>query len=333
MCHLLRRRITALHLLLLGVIGGSGIACAAAEQRPQFWAFTGPWDPRSDSSVSAHGTKLDAVISGWITIDSLTGQPVLPSPYPDTVRPREGAVRRLAIVTSWHGDRFHRAPIELLARDAQALGSAAGGLAAYAAAQRYDGLVFDFETLEAADLEAHVEVLRALADSARAIGVGTIAVAIPATDTAAYPVRPLLAIADALIVMLYDQHWLSSGPGPIASPAWVQHWLNRRIAEAGPERLIAGLPLYGYRWQARQPTEPVTFSEAAAYAEGTGVPLRRDSASRTLRSVAPDGAETWVTDAALLRVLVDAARKAGVHRFALWRLGQEDPAIWGTVIR
>ncbi|MGH7449140.1 MAG: hypothetical protein ACREK1_10920, partial [Longimicrobiales bacterium] len=75
---------------MLFVAAGAGAYCTATPQRPQFWGFTGPWDPRSDSSVSANGAKLDAVISGWITIDSATGQPLLPSQYPDTVRPGTG---------------------------------------------------------------------------------------------------------------------------------------------------------------------------------------------------------------------------------------------------
>jgi hypothetical protein len=31
-----------------------------------------------------------------------------------------------------------------------------------------------------------------------------------------------------------------------------------------------------------------------------------------------------------MRTLVSEAESLGVHRFALWRLGLEDPAIWGA---
>jgi hypothetical protein len=41
----------------------------------------------------------------------------------------------------------------------------------------------------------------------------------------------------------------------------------------------------------------------------------------------------WVTDAALLERLVAESKALGVRRFAMWRLGQEDPAIWGRVVR
>jgi spore germination protein YaaH len=272
------------------------------------------------------------VISGWITIDSATGQPLLPSQYVDTLHQDTASFRRLALVTSWHGRRFHAGSIRALGRDAEALNRAAGELAAYAAGSGYDGLVFDFETLEPADLDAHLRVLRAMADSARGRGVDIIAVAVPARDTAGYPAGPLLSVADAIVVMLYDQHWAGSEPGPISDPAWVRQSLRLRLAEASPGRVIAGLPLYGYRWRSGQTADPVSFEEAKRHAAAAGVALRRDSVSHTLRSIEPDGTETWVTDAGLLRVLIADIRAAGVHRFALWRLGQEDPAIWSGVV-
>jgi spore germination protein YaaH len=316
---------------LLAAVLAAGPYCAATRQQPEFWGFTGPWDARSAASVRDHGAQLDAVITGWIALDSVRGQPILPPPYADTIRPRDGAPARMAIVTSWHGDRFHAHSIRTLARDRAALGRAAGELARFAGRAGYDGLVFDFETLERADLDGHIRVLQAFTDSARRQGVRTFAVALPATDTVNYPARRFLPVADALVVMVYDQHWPGSEPGPISGPAWVRDALALRLAEVGPEPIVAALPLYGYRWPAGRPGEPVSFAEAQAHAAGAGAPLRRDPASRTLRSVAPDGAETWVADAELLRVLAADIRAAGVHRFAFWRLGQEDPAIWTTL--
>jgi spore germination protein YaaH len=304
-----------------------------ASQRPEFWGFTGPWDTHSATSVRNHGGKLRAVISGWITIDSASAQPVIPSPYPDTIHPTNGTPDRMAIVTSWHGERFHAEPIRRLGRDPQRLARLAGAIARHAEAMRYRGLVLDFETLEPADLPALLRVTRAIGDSARAHRVRTIAMAIPATDTAAYPARALLGVVDALIVMLYDQHWAGSEPGPIADPAWVRSSLALRVAEAGPGRIVAALPAYGYRWRKGLPTQSVSFEEARRMASADRAPLRRDANTRFLRSRAANGSEIWVSDAELLGTLVRQTMAAGVRRFAIWRLGQEDPAVWRSVIR
>jgi spore germination protein YaaH len=319
--------------LILAVAAPAFGQTRSAPQRAEFWGFTGPWEAASTASVSAHGGQLAAVINGWITIDSSTALPVIPSPYPDTVRPRNGTPARMAIVTSWHGEDFHTEPIRRLGRDPRRLATAAGSIAGYAQRMRYSGLVLDFESLRAADLPALLRISKAIADSARAHHVRTIAMAVPATDTAAYPARALLGVVDALVVMLYDQHWSGSEPGPIAEPSWVRSSLATRVAEAGPSRLIAALPAYGYRWRKGQPTESIGFEEAVQMANAAGAPLQRDAGSQFLRSSARDGSEIWVSDATLFGTLVRECQSLGVNRFAIWRLGEEDPAIWRSVIR
>jgi spore germination protein YaaH len=317
----------------------------ASAQKTEFWGFAAPWDPRSDASIRAHGSKLAVVVTGWIGLDSTSGRPLLPSPFADTIRQaragpggggagggRASGTKRMAIVTSWHGDRFHQASIRTLARDPDRLARTAGDIARYAAAIGYRGLVLDFESLEPADLDGQLRVVKAIADSARARGVATIAAAVPATDTLAYPARRLLAVVDAIIPMLYDQHWSGSQPGPVAAPDWVRAALALRIAEAGADRIVAGLPTYGYRWRKGQPADALSYLEARQISAQTRAALSRDAATGTLRARGSDW-EMWVTDAALLRTLVRESEAAGVRRFALWRLGREDPAMWGTVVR
>ena len=239
----------------------------------------------------------------------------------------------MAIVTSWHGQRFHPATIRKLARSPKTLATTAGTIARYSQSMGYRGLVLDFELLEPADLSDQLRVMRAIADSARARGVRTIAVAVPATDTAAYPAKALLRVADLIIPMLYDQHWSGSQPGPVAAPDWVQSSLALRIAEAGPDRVVAGLPTYGYWWRKGRPTESVGFLDANRLADSSRVVMTRDKASGTLRASRGNDWDLWVTDAVLLQALVRQSEAAGVRRFALWRLGLEDPEIWRSVVK
>ena len=327
-------RFASLVLVLLASASACGAQQSASRpQRAEYWAFTGPWEAASDSSVRRHGRALDAVVTGWIGLDSSTARPLLPSPYPDTLLGKSRTPRRMAIVTSWHGDRFHPRTIRTLAASPQLLAATARTIAEHAAAMGYSGLVLDFESLEPTDLAAQIAVVRAIGDAARARGVSQVAVAIPATDSAGYPVRPLLTVANYVIVMLYDQHWTTSEPGPISDPAWVKGALAARIAEAGSARqIVAGLPTYAYRWRRGQPTEIIGYREAAAIARQEGVPMTRDKATSTLRARRGSW-DMWVTDAVLTSRLIRDARAAGVHHFAFWRLGQEDPALWKAIGR
>ena len=308
-------------------------ACAAlggsAQERKSFWAFTGPWDPRSDASLRANASRLDAAVTGWIGLDSLTGEPLLPSAYADTMRLPTGTPRRFALVTAWHGQGFHTTSIRALGSDADRRARVAGRIARYAESMRYTGLVLDFETLQASDVDAQIAVVRAIGDSARAHGVTTVAVAIPAEPDSAYPTRALSGVADFVLVMLYDQHWAGGEPGPISAPDWMRRNLARVVSEVGVSRVVAALPFYGYHWVKGKPGVGVSFETGVRTAQREGIALTRDPASKTLRGTSSNGnSAIWLTDAVLLEELIRAAEQVGARRFAFWRLGQEDTAVW-----
>ena len=77
----------------------------------------------------------------------------------------------------------------------------------------------------------------------------------------------------------------------------------------------------------------MSFEQATRMASAVGAPLERDRNSKFLRSRSGKDSEIWVSDSELLAALVKESQALGVTRFAIWRLGQEDPAIWRSVIR
>ena len=295
----------------------------------EYWGFSGPWDKRSDQSVEQHGASLARVITGWITFDTTSFLPV--QVYPDTIRADPS--QRMALITSYSGNRFHPEVIRGLGASAQAAGVTAGAVASLIDSAGYRGVVIDFEGMTPRDLDALLAVSRAVADSVRAHGVHTVVIAVPAGDTAAYPAPLLLESADLIMAMLYDQHWSASPPGAIASPDWVARNLGARVAEVGAARIVAAFPLYGYRWRSAAATEVIGFDDARRLATMTNIPLIRDHASATLHAASPEGWEIWVSDHVLLETLVREARELGVRTFALWRLGLEDSAIWESIGR
>ena len=107
-----------------------------------------------------------------------------------------------------------------------------------------------------------------------------------------------------------------------------------RVRGVDPTRVVAGLPVYGYRWvHGQSAADDISYTDAQRVSREARIALSRDGGSQTLRASKPGEWELWVTDAALLRRLVSIADSLGVRRIALWRLGQEDPAIWRTSIR
>ncbi|MDQ3674839.1 MAG: hypothetical protein M3365_10735, partial [Gemmatimonadota bacterium] len=112
-----------------GLIALGAIACLNLPPRPpgtvEFWGFTGPWDARSHESVKANSDKLARVITGWITLDSLSFRPV--RLYSDTsaVDPLL-AGRTMALITTYEGSRFHPEIIRGLGGSEEAAALSAG---------------------------------------------------------------------------------------------------------------------------------------------------------------------------------------------------------------
>lgn len=312
------------------VIGACAASAFGAAPRFRVWGFTVPWDAGSSASARAHASKFDAVISGWIQLDSLTGQPF--AEFRDTLaRNTPPGMRLMAIVTNAVGGRFHPDAVRRLAADPGALSQAAGEIARRLNSGHYHGLVIDLEGFLPADRELLASVVRAIADSARHRGVTPIAIAVPAVDTSAFPGRNFVPTTDYLLVMLYDQHWTTSGPGPLAAPDWVRTATALRVGEVGAQHVVAALPLYGYRWPTTGPAAAVTFADAQRDAASANIQLQRDAATSTLRATSAGVWDMWVSDAGLIDTLIRTVRAQGVETIALWRLGQEDPAVWSVL--
>lgn len=319
-----------LSLLPLAVAACGGPVALVRPTPPERWGFTAPWDPRSAASVVAHGRELDVVVSGWIAFDTLTSRPVLL--YPDSFAhaPLALGSRRMAIVTSFAGAAFRPDIIRRLALDGPALRRAADDVGELGRRAGYRGMVLDLEGMTPGDSAITRLVVSQMARAIRAAGAGPVIVAVPASDTAAYPARMFDESADLLLVMLYDQHWATSPPGAIAAPDWARQALGTRVAERGAAKLVAALPLYGYQWRPNTYAATIGYEDARRLATEAGIPLARDPATATLHASRPgaDGWELWVSDAGLVDALEREALRLGVRRFAYWRLGLEDPAFW-----
>lgn len=324
-----RSFVTAITLLVAAL--GASQSRGRAQPTMEVWAFTGPWDSASDASLARHIGALDVAVTGWIALDSATVEPTLPSLYADHFTPGKERAARFAMVTSWHGQSFHPSSIRTLAANPARLGRVARRIADAARRAGYRGLVLDFEDHTPADLPGLLVVVKAMTDSAHALGLSRVAIAVTAADTAGYPTRALLGATDLLIPMLYDQHWTTSPPGPISDPAWVRSTLMARLAGVDPNRIVAGLGVYAYRWPRGKPGEALSYAEARRAAAGGGKVFVRDGASQTLQATLANGDQLWVNDARLVQTLIGVVTSLGVKRVSLWRLGQEDPGVWGVL--
>ena len=164
--------------------------------------------------------------------------------------------------------------------------------------------------------------------------------------------KPMQSHPTISILMGYDEHWLASQPGPVASQSWFTARLAMRMRELDPARTIVAIANYGYDWTvgSKDEAEELTLQEAVLAGQGC-------KSGHETRSLVPQSAlllrrgrqhaRVWFMDAITaynqLRAadkyrprlcLVEAWRGGPVHLASVRRTyGAPPPATLGTVQR
>ncbi len=197
---------------------------------------------------------------------------------------------------------------------------------------------------------AYTTFLRNVKEEIEKEDFGTLTVDIIASSL----VRPMLTdpvavgeIADYVVLMAYDYYYLGSYvSGPVAplggAPDTYEFDVPMALAEAvkkiPKEKLLLGIPLYGYQWETlsdRQgaPTIPgggstasskraIELKEACATCSATFSPVTQSPILTYM-----DGAvynQIYYEDAASLAKKLNFARENGIGGVALWALGYEE---------
>jgi spore germination protein YaaH len=119
----------------------------------------------------------------------------------------------------------------------------------------YDGIQLDFENMNADDNNSFSEFVKEIANQLHSIDKKLI-VAVHAKSpeygvwegSAAHDWSQLNKYADYIMIMAYDYHWSTSGAGEIAPISWVRTTLNYAVDTIDKEKILLGIPLYGYDW-------------------------------------------------------------------------------------
>ncbi len=207
---------------------------------------------------------------------------------------------------------------------------------AYLSDNHYAGLVVDFEEIPDKSQKDFSHFCGELADALHRANL-KLMVALPAADWA-YDYAGIGKAVDAVILMNYDQHWRTSGPGPIAAQDWFVKNIDAITKIVPAKKLVMGIASYAYDWpskeglKAKEQAKVESFQESIVTATESEADVQFDSDSLNPYYSYSDERNfvhhVWMLDGVTAYNELRAAERVGVQGTALWRLGSEDPSIW-----
>lgn len=314
-----------------------------APERQKVVVYVPYWDQaRGFATAVANAGVVTDVSPWWYSVwpDGSAAPQWQGADYVDlaTVRQLQALGARVVPTVANHRDgEWESGPVQQVLRDPAVQDVHVRSIVALVTENGFDGIDLDYENLRAADRDRLTSLVQRLVGELRPLGKVVTVDVHPKTDDAgddprneAQDFAALGAAADELRLMAYDFHNDESEPGPIAPADWVRDVLGYMLSVVPAERVVVGVPLFGYDWKGEQADgltwEEVTAIETANAASVEGIAHEDESAFRY--QVEGDTREVWFYDADNILARVDLAREHGVGGVFFWRLGGEDPALW-----
>lgn len=203
----------------------------------------------------------------------------------------------------------------------------------------FDGVMLDIEDINYEDRDNFSALVKQMKQTFAPHDL-TVAVSVPPETGALIPgswavnfdYKAIGRWADRVVIMAYDEHGYSTKPGPIASQDWVENVLDYSCSVISRDKIILGVPTYGFDWNAgKKAPKYLSFDLARKLANENGeVPVFNQTHGAPSFSYSKDGQkhETWYEDVNSFKVKAEIVEKRGLRGLAIWRLGMEDPEIW-----
>jgi spore germination protein YaaH len=334
-----------------------GCGTMAVAQQPPERLFYLTDAPDAIASFEKHWTAVSVIAPQSYRVDArgeLSGS--VPARVLEIARAHSIRVMPLIVNPGWNLELFHA-----LVNDSIAWARMIEQIVVLGKRDGYWGWQFDFEQIHIDDRAA---LTRFFQESARALHANGMKLSIavypdpgglqsgsPFTKwlweylVGAYDLKALADAGDFISLMTYLQHTPRTPPGPPGGMPYIQRVVERALSLGiAPQKLSLGVPFYSRRWYTDWDAEKKGFSWSRGMSWSAADSLLQRNRA-TLHWDAQQGSSwaqwenngtfeyAWVEDARALAPKLAAQRRYGLRGISVWRIGQEDPAVWKVLTR
>lgn len=229
-------------------------------------------------------------------------------------------------------------------------------LIAAAIQYNFDGINVDFESISAEAGEGYIQFIRELSLKCENNGIIlSVDNYVPTEYTAFYNRSEQANFADYVIIMGYDEHYVGSDEGSVASIGFVKDGITNTLKEVPANQTILAAPFFTRIWKetpkaasddveaASEDYVPYELSSQAAGMEeswnmvsANGVEAAWSDADGQYYAEYINGGDTykvWLEDAQSMELRLQAASENQLAGMAFWKLGLEQSTIWDTILK
>lgn len=201
-----------------------------------------------------------------------------------------------------------------------------------------DGINVDFESLSE-DVGTHfLEFLRELSIECHKNNlVLSVDNPVPEDFTSHYDRAEQGRVVDYVIIMGYDEHYVGSEAGSVASLPWVEQGIQDTLDEVPAERVINAIPFYTRLWKTtggNVTSEAIGMDQAQQTIADNNVETYWDkTTSQNYGKYDIDNStyQIWLEDAQSVAEKVKLVSKYDLAGVSAWKLGFENNGIWQVI--
>lgn len=205
-----------------------------------------------------------------------------------------------------------------------------------------DGINIDIETLPEEASESYVQFMRELSVKCRNNNlVLSVDVPPPYDFNTHYNRKALGEVVDYLMIMGYDEHYVGSEAGSVASLSYERNGITGTLESVSKDKIISGIPFYTRLWKTNASGE--VSSEAIGMDHADEILSQYQVTAAWSEETSQDYAEftdeegnfcqIWLENEKSIEEKMKLVQQYDLGGVAEWKLGFERTAIWDVIAK